>query len=73
MRKRIFKKENCQTTVRKTLITSTGKMMCLIGHHAFEWSIIEDDGQKVTKTTYPNRKSATKEFDKLKRKYMLSR
>lgn len=66
MRKRIFKRENCQTTVRKMVITSTGKMICLIGHHAFEWSIVEDDGQKVTKTTYPNRRSATKEFNRKK-------
>jgi hypothetical protein len=37
----------------------------LVGKHAFEWSIcVEDAHKRITITTYPNRKAATKEFNK---------
>lgn len=60
-----YNKENCQILLRKTAITFTGKVVCLIGRHAFEWTIVVEDETKVTKTIYKDRKSALKEFNRL--------
>ena len=60
-----YKKENCQVLLRKTAITFAGRVVCLVGRHAFEWTIIVEDETKVTTTIYKDRVSALKEFNRL--------
>lgn len=62
---RKYKRENCQVLLRKTAITFTGKVICLIGRHAFEWTIITEDETKITKTVYKDRVTALKEYNRL--------
>ena len=62
---RKYKRENCQVLLRKTAITFTGKVICLIGRHAFEWTIIIEDKTKITKTVYKDRVTALKEYNRL--------
>ena len=62
---RKYKRENCQVLLRKTAITFTGKVICLIGRHAFEWTIIIEDETKITKTVYKDRVTALKEYNRL--------
>ena len=62
---RKYKRENCQVLLRKTAITFTGKVICLIGRHAFEWTIIIEDKTKITKTIYKDRVTALKEYNRL--------
>lgn len=64
-KKHTFHKENCISMVRKVVINQYGDIYSLIGTHAFEWSIIVDSHNVITKTTYKNRIEATKEFNKI--------
>lgn len=65
---RKYKRENCQVLLRKTAITFTGKVICLIGRHAYEWTIIAEDETKITKTVYKDRITALEEYNRLVQK-----
>ena len=61
---RQFHPDKCHSSVRAQ-VSFCGMAVTLVGKHAFEWSICIEDAQKrITITTYPNRKAATKEFNK---------
>lgn len=64
-KKHTFHRENCQAIVRKVVINKYGDTYVLAGKHAFEWSVIVDVHNTITKTTYKNREEATKAFNKL--------
>lgn len=63
-----FHRDKCQARVRKSYTTKFGSVISLLGKHAFEWSVgvIKNDGKAfMSITTYPNRKIATQEYNKL--------
>lgn len=65
---RQYNRENCQAIVRKTVIDIYGRVICLVGRHAFEWSIIIESNNKIIITRYDNSSKAKEAFRRLTRK-----
>ena len=65
MSKKHYTKENCSSQVRATIKDQYGRTITLVGRHAFEWSIVVDNGVTVKVTTFSNSAKAKKEFKKL--------
>ena len=65
MAKKKYNKVNCSSQVRATIKDQYGRTVTLVGRHAFEWSIVIDNGVTVKVTTFPNSKMAKEEFKKL--------
>lgn len=63
--KKHYNRKNCNSQVRATIKDQYGRTITLVGRHAFEWSIIVDNGVTVKITTFPNSNDARKEFKKL--------
>lgn len=63
-----YNRNNCQSVVRATIVDQFGRVITLMGKHAFEWSIVVESCGKVTITTYPNSKEAKKVFKSIKSK-----
>lgn len=66
-RKHQFHRENCESVIRDSFIDILNRTVVLTGKHAFEWSIIMKTDDCITKMTYSCRKTARKEYDKLKK------
>jgi hypothetical protein len=64
-KKKNYTKENCSSQVRATIKDQYGRTITLVGRHAFEWSIVVDNGVTVKVTTFSNSNAAKKEFKKL--------
>lgn len=60
-----YTRENCNSQVRATIKDQYGRTITLVGRHAFEWSIVVDNGVTVKVTTFSNSNAAKKEFKKL--------
>lgn len=68
MKKKVYHKENCNSTVRATMVDQFGRTITLFGTHAFEWSIsVESDG-KITMQTFSNSEGAKREYKKYKKR-----
>ena len=65
MSKKHYNRENCNSQVRATIKDQYGRTITLVGRHAFEWSIVVDNGVTVKVTTFSNSNAAKKEFKKL--------
>lgn len=63
-KKKHYTRENCNAQVRTTIKDQYGRTITLVGRHAFEWSIIIDNGVTVKITTFSNSSKAKKEFKK---------
>lgn len=61
MAKYNYHKERCNSRVRAT-VKQGNTVISLMGTHAFEWSIVIESNNKITITTFPNRKGAINEF-----------
>lgn len=66
-KKHVFKKERCSSKVRASIETRFGDKITLLGTHAFEWQIAIESNGTIKITSFPNRKEATKEFNKYKK------
>lgn len=64
-KKKHYTRENCNSQVRAAIKDQYGRTITLVGKHAFEWSIVIDNGVTVKITTFPNSSDARKEFKKL--------
>lgn len=64
-KKKNYTRENCNSQVRATIKDQYGRTITLVGRHAFEWSIVVDNGVTVKVTTFSNSNAAKKEFKKL--------
>ena len=63
-----FHRDKCQARVRKSYTTKLGSVISLLGKHAFEWSVGVTKSENpvlMSITTYPDRKTATQEYNKL--------
>lgn len=60
-----YTRENCNSQVRATIKDQHGRIVTLVGRHAFEWSIVIENDVTVKVTTFPNSKIAKEEFKKL--------
>ena len=65
VKKKHYTRENCNSQVRAAIKDQYGRTITLVGKHAFEWSIIIDNGVTVKVTTFSNSNAAKKEFKKL--------
>lgn len=63
---RKYNKQNCDSKVR-AVVTFGSTTISLVGTHAFEWSIVREEPNKVVITTFKKRKPAKEEFNKYKR------
>ena len=63
-KKKNYTRENCNSQVRATIKDQYGRTITLVGRHAFEWSIVVDNGVTVKVTTFSNSVKAKKEFKK---------
>ena len=69
MRKKYtYHRENCNCSIRETVIDIYGRTITLSGQHAFEWSIIISTEDRTVKTVYSKGIDARREFYKLKKK-----
>lgn len=59
-----YTRENCSSQVRATIKDQFGRTVTLVGRHAFEWSIVVDNGITVKVTTFSNSSKAKKEWKK---------
>lgn len=64
--KHTFHQEKCISSVRAVIKDSCGNRISLVGKHAFQWSIVRESDGRIIITTFPNRKLATKEFERYK-------
>lgn len=60
--KKHYNRKNCNSQVRATIKDKYGRTVTLVGKHAFEWSIIVDNGVTVKITTFSNSAKARKEW-----------
>ena len=60
--KRKYNKQHCDSKVRAT-IKFGSTTISLVGTHAFEWSIVKEEPDKIVITTFKNRSEAKKEYD----------
>lgn len=60
--KKHYTRENCNSQVRAAIKDQYGRTITLVGKHAFEWSIVIDNGVTVKITTFPNSAKAKKEW-----------
>lgn len=67
-RKHTYHREKCNTCIRMSIVDMLGRTITLCGTHAFEWSIAITTNNSITIIQFQNRKLATKEFNKYKRK-----
>ena len=63
-----YNRNNCQSVVRATIKDQFGRVITLMGKHAFEWSIVIESCGKVIVTSYNNSTSAKKVFNQYKKK-----
>jgi hypothetical protein len=63
-----YNRDNCQSVVRATIQDQYGRIITLMGKHAFEWSIVIESCGKVIVTSYNNSKAAKKVFNQIKRR-----
>lgn len=61
-----YNKKHCDSRVR-AVIKSGSTTITLVGIHAFEWSIVVEEQNRIVITTFKNREEARKEFKKLKK------
>lgn len=64
VKKKNYTRENCNSQVRAAIKDQYGRTITLVGKHAFEWSIVVDNGITVKITTFSNSNNARKEFKK---------
>lgn len=64
MKKRTYHREKCVASVR-AIVKNGNNTITLMGQHAFEWSIVTTKSGNTIITTFPNGKSARKEWNKL--------
>lgn len=63
-----YHRERCQSCIRMSIIDPIGRQIILTGIHAFEWSVAIISTDKITVTQFSNRVTATKEFNRYRRK-----
>jgi hypothetical protein len=64
---RKYNRLNCDSTVRARFIDTWGRVITLVGTHAFEYAI-HIEGVRTVTETFVNGKLARKRFNELKRK-----
>lgn len=62
-----YHREKCEARVRMQITDQLGRKITLVGKHAFEWSIVLESNNKISITTFKNRKTAIKDFDKYRK------
>lgn len=64
---RKYNRLNCDSTVRARFIDTWGRVITLVGTHAFKYTI-HIEGIRTVTETFVNGKLARKRFNELKRK-----